>query len=128
MATTVAAIGTAILGAGASATAATITGGLVVAAASYGAASLASGGALGGDSGSINAPAPTPAPTPVSPMIDKTLPQQASVLEDPLVDDERESKKRRAASAKSRFKIDLKEPPKSGVNTPVVDKPTGLQI
>lgn len=120
MATAAAAIGTAILGAGASAGAATITGGLVIGAAGYGAASLA-GGAMG-SGGSINAPAP------VSPLADKTLPQQATMLEDPLVDEERESKKRRAASAKSRFKVDLEEPAASGVNTPDVDKPTGLQI
>ena len=119
MATAAAAIGTAILGAGASATAATITGGLVIGAAGYGAASLA-GGAMGG--GSINAPAP------MQPLADKTLPQQASMLEDPLVDEERESKKRRAASAKSRFKVDLEEPAASGVNVADPGKPTGLQI
>ena len=119
MATAAAAIGTAILGAGASATAATITGGLVVGAAGYGAASLA-GGAIGG--GSINAPAP------VTPLADKTLPQQASMLEDPLIDEERESRARRAASAKSRFKVNLDEPSASGVNTPDIDTPTGLQL
>jgi len=120
MTTAAAAIGTAILGAGASATAATITGGLVIGAASYGAASLAGGVMEGG--GSINAPAP------MQPLADKTLPQQASMLEDPLVDEERESKKRRAASAKSRFKVDLEEPAASGVNVADPGKPTGLQI
>jgi len=100
MATAIAAIGTAILGAGASATAATITGGLVMGAASYGAMSLVGGQEGGGGTTQQQ----------MAPLADKTLPQEASMLDDPLVDEERESKKRRVAAAKSRFKVDLDEP------------------
>lgn len=117
MATAAAAIGTAILGAGASATAATITGGLVIGAAGYGAASLV-GGPEGG-SGTVQQG--------MAPLSDKTLPTQAQELDDPLTEEERESERRRRATAKSRFKVDLDTPTQSGVTGPD-STPTGLQI
>jgi len=118
MASASAAIGTAILGAGAGTTAATITGGLVLGAASYGAASLVGGQMQGG--GTVQQG--------MAPLADKTLPTQAAELEDPLTGEERESEKRRRATAKSRFKVDLADPiERTGVTGPD-NTPTGLQI
>jgi hypothetical protein len=119
MASAAAAIGTAILGAGTGATAATITGGLVLGAASYGAASLV-GGQMQGGGGTVQQG--------MAPLADKTLPTQAAELEDPLTGEERESEKRRRATAKSRFKVDLADPTeRTGVTGPD-NTPTGLQI
>jgi len=115
MGSTIVAIGTAILGAGASTVAAGTVGALAVGAATYGAVSL--GSSLAGD---VNMPSPVAPPT------DKTMPQARDELDAPLIADEK-SKKRKKATAKSRFKID-KGPAETGLATPETDRVTGVQL
>ena len=106
------AIGSAILGASASATAAGIVGGLVVAGA---AATLA--GAF------IETP---DSPASLGLPIDKTTADAQKELDAPLIGDEK-ARKRKAAASKSQFKVD-KTPTESGVNLQGTDKVTGVQL
>lgn len=116
MGTAITAIGTAILGAGASTAAAATVGGLVTAGAALGAATL--GESLFGSS--VQQPGTIQTP------IDKTTMDAREALDSPLVGTEKDAKRKKAA-AKSQFKVDL-SPAETGITSPEPTKVTGVQL